>query len=334
MNNSKVSFDDIHTQDKQKNLKLMMEAVNKEVAAIENNNPILESCPICGVPHPSFFVHAYSFDMSICNSCGLIFCNPYPSNAQLMHYYNSEMKAFENRFFRESFEKRVSLFMPRVEIIKKYADGGKLLDIGSAIGVFVESLSRVGFGYEITCCDLSREACEELKVRYPDVDVINDDIQNLSDSESFDVITLWDTIEHIVDLNSLIVKIKRLLSKNGIFVFSTPNTNSFEWRIAGNKHVQILPPGHVNLLNLKSIRALLEKHSIEIVDSFTLNGMLDIGYVKKLIESGDVDTERIGGFIKDELDNPLFVDMLNDYLIKTKQAGNIVVVCREALEIK
>ena len=38
--------------------------------------------------------------------------------------------------------------------------------------------------------------------------------------------------------------------KNGFFFFSTPNTKSFEWFVAGKDHGQILPPGHINLLNI------------------------------------------------------------------------------------
>lgn len=325
----KISFDDIHTRDKQDNLRYMMEVVNGEVSKIENNNEVLDCCPICYTASPAFFVRAFSFDMFRCDSCGLIFCNPYPNQAQLLHYYNSEMKSFENRFFRESFEKRVSLFLPRIEILQQYIKSGKLLDIGSAIGVFIEAAKRSDTYYDISCCDLSSEACDELRTKYRDIMVINDDVQNLDESCLFDIITLWDTIEHIVDLDKLIIKINTLLCDNGFFVFSTPNTNSFEWRIAGDKHVQLLPPGHVNLLNLKNSEILIQRHGLEVVDSFTLNASLDIGYVKKLVENGDADKERLGLFLEEELSKPIFIEMFGDYLVETKQAGNIVVVCKK-----
>jgi|TARA_B100001971_G_C18219174_1_gene555952 hypothetical protein len=48
-----------------------------------------------------------------------------------------------------------------------------------------------------------------------------------------------------------------LLKNGGFLVFSTPNTDSFEWAVAGTNHVQILPPGHVNLFNLRSIKYYL-----------------------------------------------------------------------------
>ena len=53
---------------------------------------------------------------------------------------------------------------------------------------------------------------------------------------------MWDTVK-IKMLNSV-------KKKDGLFFFSTPNTDSFEWMIANTEHVQLLPPGHVNLLNI------------------------------------------------------------------------------------
>ena len=50
----------------------------------------------------------FEFKMDKCQSCGLIFCNPYPSKKQIYHYYNSEMKKFENDFFKKSFENRLN----------------------------------------------------------------------------------------------------------------------------------------------------------------------------------------------------------------------------------
>lgn len=324
----KITFDKIHTQKKQVLLKEMMMKINNEVIKIQNTNKKLTCCPICTSDEIVDYIKAYEFNMSICKCCKLIFCNPYPNDEQLYTYYNSEMKTFENEFFRESFENRVNLFKPRVELIKKYKKVGKLLDIGSAIGIFIEALNQNETLFEITCCDISKEACDELKEKYPKYKVLNDNFLHIDSSNKFDIISMWDTLEHIVDQNMLLKKIHHLLEEDGIFIFSTPNTNSFEWQIAKEKHVQLLPPGHVNLMNEKNINILLEKNNLEMVDSFTLNASLDISYVKKLIESADFDTEGIGLYLKEKIYDQKFESMFEQYLIETKQAGNIVVVAR------
>ncbi|MGA1980093.1 MAG: class I SAM-dependent methyltransferase [Sedimentisphaerales bacterium] len=326
----KIKFDDIHTRKKQEKLVEMMKRTTDSLRKIKNDNVILSDCPICESADIVFHVRAYGFDMSTCNGCGLIFCNPYPNEEQLHKYYNSEMKAFENEFFRESFEHRVTLFLPRVKLIQEYKTSGGLLDVGSAIGIFIEALERSNTLYNVSCCDISVEACKELRERYPHIDVINMDFLKMPQGKRYDVITMWDTIEHIVDLNQLLKQIYNILSEDGIFVFSTPNTDSFEWRIAGKKHVQILPPGHVNLMNKKSIYRLLSSKGFDILDDFTLNASLDITYVKKLIESDEVDLNRIGMFLKEEIYDPDFEELFHAYLIKKRRAGNIVVIAKKS----
>ena len=322
----KITFDKIHTKNKQQKLKQMMNEINDEVYKIENQNQKLLSCPVCKCTKINDYVEAYKFNMSICENCNLIFCNPYPNDNQLYTYYNSKMKSFENEFFRESFDNRVELFKPRVEIIKEYKIKGKLLDIGSAIGIFIEALSQNNTDFEITCCDMSKEACIELSNKYPSYEVINDNFLNIKSSLKYDIISMWDTLEHIVDQNLLLNKIYNLLDDKGIFIFSTPNTNSFEWNIAGDKHVQILPPGHVNLMNEKNIEILLNNNNLKLVKSYTLNASLDISYVKKLIESNEINENAIGKYLKEKLYDKNFENIFEQYLIDTKQAGNIVCV--------
>lgn len=328
----KITFDKIHTQKKQELLKQMMKDVNEEVSRIENKNQKLTECPICGKSEINDYVKAYNFNMSFCNNCKLIFCNPYPNDLQLNTYYNSKMKSFENEFFRNSFDNRVNLFKPRVALITKYKKKGKILDIGSAIGIFIEALNQSETNFDVTCCDMSQEACQELKSKYPQYEVINDNFLNISSENKYDVISMWDTLEHIVDQNLLLKKIHNLLKDDGIFIFSTPNTNSFEWNIAREKHVQILPPGHLNLMNEMNISILLENNSIQIIDTFTLNASLDISYVKKLIENNEVNNEYIGLYLKEKLFDEKFEKLLEKYLIDTKQAGNIVVIAKKIQE--
>ena len=203
----KITFDKIHTEKKQKMLKQMMSEVNEEVAKIDNNNLKLDTCPVCKSKKVCDYVEAYKFNMSFCKNCKLIFCNPYPNDKQLYKYYNSKMKSFENEFFMESFDNRVELFKPRVELIKKYKTDGKLLDIGSAIGIFIEALNQSAASFEITCCDMSKEACNELTSKYPKYKIINDNFLNINSKNKYDIISMWDTLEHIVDQNLLLKKI-------------------------------------------------------------------------------------------------------------------------------
>jgi ubiquinone/menaquinone biosynthesis C-methylase UbiE len=323
-----VTFDRVHTAKKQRLLREMMDRTARRVAAMPNGGPRAANCQICESEAISAYVSAHGFDMARCAGCGLIFCDPYPNQEQLFAYYNSEMKDFENEFFRESFEARVEIFARRVDLIREVQPTGRLLDIGSAIGIFIESLRRSAAPFDVTACDLSAAACEELRERFPTITVLNKDAANLEETAAFDVVTMWDTLEHIVDLGGMLKTVHRLLKPDGAFFFSTPNTHSFEWLVAGDRHVQILPPGHVNLMNASNIQILLERNHFRVVDQKTLNASLDIGYVEKILAEDKIVSGGAGEFLKVALDDPEFKTTLADFLIRKTMAGNVVTVAR------
>jgi len=325
-----IKFDDIHTDKKQRLLEEMMVKVNQEIRQLDVGVQTKSTtCPVCDTSNITFFVNKYGFDIDKCAECGLLFCNPYPTDEQVHHYYNSDMKKFENEFFMESFEKRVQIFLPRIELIQKYKSRGALLDVGSSIGIFVEALNRSTHDFDITCCDISFDACQRLEARYPDAKIVNSDYRLLGDDNKYDIMTMWDTVEHIVDQNELFSSVRDVLLKDGVFIFSTPNTKSFEWMIAQENHVQLLPPGHVNLMNIDNISILLDRHGFELLDHFTLNPSLDIDYVLKAAKQERINPSNVGLFLDAMLEDNTFRGPFEDLLRNQKLAGNIVVVARK-----
>ena len=329
----KIKFDEIHTRKKQENLSRMMWETARAVLRIRNDTPESPYCPICRAPNAEHFTEKFGFALSRCEECRQIFCNPFPSKEQLSYYYNSAMKDFENEFFLESFEQRIPIFDRRIKIICSYMSSGKLLDVGSAVGIFLTALKRSRALFEIHCCDPSTDACRHLSERHQDITLHTMMIEDMTVDGAFDAVTMWDTLEHIQDGHAVARKVKTLLKPGGYWFFSTPNTGSFEWSVAGDNHVQLLPPGHINLYNIASISILLERAGLELIDHHTLNGSLDVGYVKKLLVGGE-ERPRInaGNFLADRLGDPIFADAFAEFLVTTKQGGNIFVVARRRHE--
>ncbi|WP_430456144.1 class I SAM-dependent methyltransferase [Rheinheimera sp.] len=329
---SQIVFDAIHTQKKQQHLVRMMSETALEVHKIPNHNVKFESCVICKSSNVLFHVNKFGFNLDRCCDCGHIFCNPMPNSSQLNFYYNSPMKDFENEFFIESFEKRVPIFKKRIEIIKSFVPKGKLLDVGSAIGIFISALQREEYGFEVHCCDPSDGACRLLKEKYPEITIHQMMVEQLKADCGFDVVTMWDTLEHVESPVDVAMSIKKLLTPGGYWFFSTPNTDSFEWKVAGVDHVQLLPPGHINLFNLQSIKRVLLDADLELVEYFTPNGTLDVSYVKKLLQNGTPEyIKNAGNFFYQHIEDDSFLAAFAKLLTDTKYAGNIVVVARKRL---
>ncbi|MBH8556129.1 3-demethylubiquinone-9 3-O-methyltransferase [Nostocaceae cyanobacterium CENA357] len=120
---------------------------------------------------------------------------------------------------------------PRFEFFDNYVanwNGLKVLDVGCGGGLTCEFMAKRGVS--VTGLD---QSLESLKVAQDHANKNNLDInykygfaENLPfDSNSFDIITCVDVLEHVADLRQVISEIHRVLKPNGLFLFDTINRN-------------------------------------------------------------------------------------------------------------
>lgn len=329
MNKSFLEFNAIHTQKKRTFLHREMLKVSNEIHEIFDLDEKLCHCPCCGSKDIQYFTKKFGFQLDTCSSCNHIFTNPFPSSKALQFYYNSKFKEFENEFFLESFESRVPIFKQRLDLMSDLGCAKKILDVGTAIGIFISANETSGKRFQITACDISLDACNHIKKTYPTVKVLNEDIQNLPPN-NFDVVTLWDTIEHIPRPKELLTSIKNQLSKGGYFLFSTPNTKSFEWEVMHTDHVQLLPPGHVNLYNKENITDLLKNNGFAVIDIVTMNPSLDLTYIRNEIEKESQSVSKKAAIsLLDVIFQEDTFDFIQNSMRKNRMGGNMVVVAKK-----
>ena len=322
----RVFFDNIHSRDKQTYLEQKMNEVNDEIKNIINKNKKIGNCIVCKSKKLNFFSFKYNHNLDRCESCGHIFTNPYPSEKQINYYYNSSMKEFENSFFKETFDARTNIFIPRARLIKKLLkDKGSLLDIGAGIGIFLNAFKKIKSNIEFTACDINYEAIEMIESKFPRVNTINCDFLELDEKKKYNCITLWDTFEHLLNPSKFLSKIQKILKKNGYLILSTPNTLSLEWAIAKENHVQILPPGHVNLYNRNNIKLVFNKN-FKVKDILTLNGTLDVSYIERYV-STKADISSF--FWKNFLDKKNISLNIANEISKHCLAGNMMVIVKK-----
>ncbi len=103
----------------------------------------------------------------------------------------------------------------------------KILDVGCGGGIICEPLARLGA--KVTGIDFApnniiaakiHSKKNKLKINY-----INKDIEKSKLDEKFDIILMFEVLEHLDNWKKTIKNIKKNLHKDGIIIFSTINRN-------------------------------------------------------------------------------------------------------------
>jgi len=99
--------------------------------------------------------------------------------------------------------------------------GKSALDIGCAFGFIVDLLNRLG--YDSYGIDRSNHALKRGKTILKKSNLILADAQSLPlKKESFNLITCFETIEHVIEPVSMLESIYALLRRGGVFIMTTP----------------------------------------------------------------------------------------------------------------
>jgi len=156
----------------------------------------------------------------------------------------------EREALRRNFRARIR------DLSRRHPRGARLFEIGCAYGYFLE-MARDFF--EVSGCDISSHAANFARDKLG-LEVSDREYLTLPSPERpFDMICLWDTVEHLKDPRLYLEKASREMKKGGTLALSTGDIGSFAAKIRGAKWRLIHPPTHLHYFTRKSIRTLLER---------------------------------------------------------------------------
>lgn len=138
---------------------------------------------------------------------------------------------------------------------------GKLLDIGSGSGWFLENMQWLG--WEVQGIDIDAVSAEKARKRRVDVRVGIVEEARYPDN-TFDAITMTHVVEHLYEPRITLQECFRILRPGGRIVIITPNVESAEHRRFERCWQPLEPPRHLNLFTLKSIALAVEQTNFEI----------------------------------------------------------------------
>jgi 2-polyprenyl-3-methyl-5-hydroxy-6-metoxy-1,4-benzoquinol methylase len=130
----------------------------------------------------------------------------------------------------------------RIELLKQFRPDGKLLDVGCSMGFLVKAASDAGF--DATGIDLSENTLEEGRARFG-VSLLRSTIGELALDQKFDVITCYNTIEHLTDPEGLLKEMVDRLSPTGVIVVGTHDIESKTHKRERRLWKHIMPSEHL-----------------------------------------------------------------------------------------
>lgn len=255
------------------------------------------SCPACDTGVCTIIFEKGGFKFVKCSKCETIYVNPRPTFQMLMEYQVSAREAsriwVEKIYPLSEDVRREHIFKPRaikvVELAEKYScKTNKIVDVGAGFGTFGEEIVKLKVFVEVIAVE-SGSLCAA-NCRRKGLTVIEKPIEDV-ELKNVDMLTNFELIEHLFNPKEFILSCKIKLSKNGLLIFSTPNSKGFEMSTLGMLSGSYQAPLHLNYFHPDSVSLLLESCGFEIVEILT-PGILDAELVRKKILNNEFNVDN------------------------------------------
>ncbi len=241
------------------------------------------ACPLCGAQQAALayqirdWEHGLGglFSLLRCGECGALYLRPRPTADEIACFYPADYAAYKREALQEgswlSRRLRVYGLEKRCRAVARLAKGGRLLDVGCATGDFIALMRRYG-NWDVVGVELDVRAASLARERYG-LEVLNSSVDALEmPPASFDVITLWDVLEHLPDPRLSLRRMAAWIRPGGHLVIRTPDAGSLYARVWGPYWAGLDVPRHVVVFDRASLARLLASNGFAIGRMWSLSG--------------------------------------------------------------
>ncbi len=225
-------------------------------------------------------------DVIQCAKCSFVFIPPYYRKKITYENYKDERVAEQVR--KGNNWLKVQRHLQRFDIIRKYKKSGKLFDLGVGWGHFL--LAGKQLGYDVSGIEIAEQpylyAKNDLHLPVQHIDFFE-----MKEDNKYDILTMWDVLEHIDKADTVIEKCAKLINKGGIIVILIPQIDSYiakrhvtNWKMMGLDHVNYFSPKTITeLLNKKGfkVREIRSSFEIKLFIMYTLFSIMNKKQVAK-----------------------------------------------------
>jgi 2-polyprenyl-3-methyl-5-hydroxy-6-metoxy-1,4-benzoquinol methylase len=179
----------------------------------------MPSCLFCAEGNSKIVFTEFGTHYLKCKTCGHLYSS-YESVEHYDGYFENQKDNEEAELFWDVAHKKMYQGFSR-----KYMTGksGKILDVGAGLGFFTKFSSGIE-GWQACGVEISPGGCRFAKEKLMLENFYCGKLEEAPlEPDSFDLITLWDVIEHLKNPRPVISKCRELLKDGGILFIHTPN---------------------------------------------------------------------------------------------------------------
>lgn len=241
-------------------------------------------CPLCGSGDLRTAYRFQGFAVLKCCGChGSWRSNMYSTSDITAMYTGDEYSqnpyfSYDVEGFKEAAQGRYANYISALSAIATRVKVGKLLDVGCGSGAFLNVAQQRG--WEVSGIELS-PVLSQVSRRAVKAEVITSAFESVDlPDASYDVVTMWDIIEHVLDPVFCLKKVERLLKPGGMALFCTPDEDSLLaraglalYRISGGAvsypAMALHPTYHTYFFSRNGFKGLVGKSGMNVVRCYS-----------------------------------------------------------------
>ena len=240
------------------------------------------NCDLCDEDYYKVLGKIKNNELVKCDICGHIYLINRFSEEELKAIYTEDY--FKEKYIKENEKVTYDYLQDKPNIMKfvkkrfhtiqKYKQNGTILDIGCAMGFYLEHAKQ--HGWEIYGVEASDYAANYAKKLLSTDNIINNSIDKVQfENEKFDFITMWLVLEHINNPIELLNKIRNWLKKDGMLAIKVPNADGITFRSNLQKWLEQHPEDHICDYTPDTLERIMKKCGFELLEMETEGIYLD-----------------------------------------------------------
>ncbi|MFA5902873.1 MAG: methyltransferase domain-containing protein [Desulfobacula sp.] len=239
------------------------------------------TCPAC-CSEGVFAFHKHGFSYKECSVCQTLFVSPRPPAESFYRYYKESDSAqfFATTFYKETADaRREKLWRQKAQMITEKLRGNgaefhTLIDIGGGYGIFAEEYGRITSRL-VTVIEPGPELAQACRQKgLPVIETFLEKVKTGQLPIGPKAFVSFELFEHLHDAGIFLKHLRSLMQPGDMFLFTTLSGTGVDiqalWENSKSISLQ-----HLNLFNPKSIRLLIERFGLYLVE-VTTPGKLDI----------------------------------------------------------